>query len=156
MPTSASPQSNSWFSRVQRWLGLDDDDDASECPCAVAARIERAAAQARAERAAGNEAAKLLKSMRKQPAGALDEQRVGSTVSRNAGALAEPMSPTVCEMRQASRSATAEPVGSDARGDESRYERAATYAMGGLFHSGFLADTFVYLPEVWVGADGEH
>jgi hypothetical protein len=66
MPTSASPQSNSWFSRVQRWLGLDDDDDASECPCAVAARIERAAAQARAERAAGNEAAKLLKSMRKR------------------------------------------------------------------------------------------
>jgi hypothetical protein len=156
MPTSASPQSHSWFARVQRWLGLDDDDAASECPCAVAARIERAAAQARAERAAEKEAAKLMKAMRKQTSIAFGEQRSGSGFSQGTDASTEENPPVVCEMRSASRSKLASEASKSERTDEARYERAATYAMGGLFHSGFLADTFVYLPEVWVGADGEH
>ncbi len=40
--------------------------------------------------------------------------------------------------------------------DRDRIERAATYAVGGYFHASFLADTFVYLPEVWLGGDGEY
>jgi hypothetical protein len=47
----------SMLARIQRWLGLDDADDASECPCAVAARIERVAAEARAKRLAAKDTA---------------------------------------------------------------------------------------------------
>jgi hypothetical protein len=132
MPTPASTPSNSLLVRVQRWLGLDDADDASECPCAVAARIERAGAEARAKRLAEKERKLTGKSLEPQAAGTC----------------------SIAAAREAF-AAKAESMRS-ARADEGKVDRAATYAMGGYFHSGFLADTFVYLPEVWLGGDGEH
>lgn len=136
MPTPASSQSNSLFARVQRWLGLDDADDASECPCAVAARIERAAAEARAKRLSDKETA---------------VQR------RLAGKSLEAQSTGVCSIAAAREAITAKTESMRvARADDGKADRAATYAMGGYFNSGFLADTFVYLPEVWLGGDGEH
>jgi hypothetical protein len=136
MPTPASTQSTSLFARVQRWLGLDDADDASECPCAVAARIERAAAEARAKRLAGKDSA-----MQRKLATQSVEAQSGGACSIAAAREA------IAAKTEAIRSA---------RADDGKADRAATYAMGGYFHSGFLADTFVYLPEVWLGGDGEH
>lgn len=164
MPTPASPQSNSLLARVQRWLGLDDADDAmSECPCAVTARIERAAAEARAKRVAEKELARLRK-LPDAPAAA-GAASAPELTQRAASTAAEvSLSATVSCPISASRSAVGTPGAvaaqrvavQAARDDDSKFDRAATYAMGGFFHSGFLADTFVYLPEVWLGSDGEH
>ncbi|RKP46208.1 hypothetical protein [Pararobbsia silviterrae] len=163
MPTPVSPQSISLLARVQRWLGL-DDDGASECPCAVAARIERAGAEARAKQLAAKEAAKMRKAS-SAPAAALSGMRAGDGSDASAGIDRVVGSPaasalettTVCTFRAAGAApGTRSRSSREVRPADAQLDRAVTYAMSGFFHSGFLADTFVYLPEVWLGGDGEH
>lgn len=165
MPTPASPQSISLLARVQRWLGLDDADDAmSECPCAVTARIERAAAEARAKRLADKELTRL-RSLTGAPMASDSADLARETAQRALSKAAEmPLDAAVTCPIGASRGSGVTPGAvaaqrmpvQAARDDDSKFDRAATYAMGGYFHSSFLADTFVYLPEVWLGSDGEH
>ena len=170
MPIPASHPSSSLLARVQRWLGLDDADDDSECPCAVAARIERAGALARAKQKAEKDAAKLgntpgalasaVDARLDSPVG--DDASLASAYSSSEAsscsiAAARRVMATQRTAQLSQRSLPGASASSSAsRADEGKIDRAATYAMGGFFHSGFLADTFVYLPEVWLGADGEH
>lgn len=176
MPIPASHPSSSLLARVQRWLGLDDADDDSECPCAVAARIERAGLEARAKQKAEKDAARLGKapaSVASGVSGRSDSDQVANDGASSAQAYSTSdfaeSSSSSCSIAAARRVMAAQRTAQDviqrastmasssaSRADEGKIDRAATYAMGGFFHSGFLADTFVYLPEVWLGADGEH
>ena len=143
----------SLFMRVSRWLGLDDSEDQMpECPCAVAARMARAADEARASKAAEKLAKQAIRQAKRAAAGGA----VAAGQSANA----------VCPLASQQGSARVTPAGISTTGEakatsrkaspDGRLDLAATYAMGGFFHSGFLADTFVYLPDVWLGSDGEY
>jgi hypothetical protein len=70
-------------------------------------------------------------------------------------ALDDHMPPCPCDVATAA-SASAGESDPHASRDHDRIERAAIYAVGGYFHSGFPADAFVHFSDIWLDGDGKY